>query len=606
MTGDALSRAEAQLTAGQTLEALETLAQGLTARPEDPDLYLAASRALIKAAETPEALRAWDGRTTLCRQLLHHAPCPAPMLSFAHEAASTMTSGNAEAIAQLVACISDVLEAELDTDPLENPGFKNVLVFTLTIRALAGEWLDQLRLSLLHLEWFDRFTPTDLALPYSVMFNPDLFGKSRDELLTTYWPEGDRSTLHGLPPDRVLFFSWLAGRDAFEGAQDLRPYLDRHLPGKNEDRAAARALLLRHWPEAPQADLDRWDLSDLAELASETAKRAAIKTVPTRRMGASWLHHKAYQGWNAAKHRYAPALAGRGKPKVAICLSGQLRGYEAALTTWRKAMLPFIEPVFFIHSWEGIGRSDAQPFRYVLPFAGQHFAEAYRQVAVNAGYEAMRARYPALFTALAAGNSVHADTLKATYGTEHVILEDDSAARFDSFSNQQKMHYKIHAADQMAQEHGGFDLHMRLRPDLAMGLVGFDWRDLKEACAATPVIFAEKPYGLHYANLMIGDQCAIGTPEVMALYAGTWESFPKLSQAGLARCPDAFTGHVSLAMTAWCHGITVTRLPIRFGTLQDASPLGTAQTLAALEADSRDDAQDQQLLAAVRADLGAG
>ena len=605
MADDTLSRAEAQLQAGHALDALQTLADALEGA-SDEALYRAASRALIKAAEDPAKLKAWDGFAPLARTLLHHTPCPAPMLTLAHEAASNMTSGNAQATKALTAALSDIVQAELDSDPAENPGFKNVLVFALTTRALAGDWLDQTRLSLRHLDWFDRFSTDDLALPYSVMFNPDLFGQSRDELLTAYWPEGDRSQLHGLPPDRVLFFSWLAGRDAFEGPADLRAYLDRHLPGSEEDRAAARTLMLRHWPGAPQADLDRWGLSDIAELAAETATRAAITTTPARRKGAALLQNRPYQTLNAAKHRYAPALAGRGKPRVAICLSGQLRGYEAALATWREAILPFIEPVFFIHSWEGIGRSDAQPFRYVLPFAGKAFPEAYRQIAVNAGYPAMRARYPALFAALAAGNTVTAEALKATYGTPHVILEDDSAARFGDFSNQQKMHYKIHAADQMAQDHGGFDLHMRLRPDLAMGLVGFDWRDLKEACAARPVLFAEKPYGLHYANLMIGDQCAVASPQVMALYAGTWDSFPDLAQAGLARCPEAFTGHVSLALTAWCHGIAVERLPIRFGTLQDASPLGTAQILAALEADSRGDAEDQQLLAAARADLGQG
>jgi hypothetical protein len=299
----------------------------------------------------------------------------------------------------------------------------------------------------------------------------------------------------------------------------------------------------------------------------------------------------------------SPFLAGRGKPKVAICLSGQLRGYRAALETWKETILRGIEPVFFIHSWEGIGRSGAEPFRYVLPFEGEHFSETYKEIGTNLGYAAMQERYPSLFAALAAGSTVDAETLKAAYGTDHVVLEDDGAERFADFTNQQKMHYKIHAADQMAQDHGGFDLHMRLRPDLAMGLVGFDWRDLKAAADAAPVIFAEKPAGLHYPNLMIGDQCALGRPEAMALYAGTWQSFPKLAAAGLARCPDAFTGHVSLALTTWAQGIDVTRLPIRFGTLQDAAPLGAQEILAALQTDSRDDAQDQQLIGAIQTDL---
>ncbi len=57
-------------------------------------------------------------------------------------------------------------------------------------------------------------------------------------------------------------------------------------------------------------------------------------------------------------------------------------------------------------------------------------------------------------------------------------LVDDTAKQFAGFSNQQKMHYKIHAANEMARQIGDFDLHIRLRPDLDIKLIGFDWRDL--------------------------------------------------------------------------------------------------------------------------------
>lgn len=601
---EALQAAEAQREAGSSLEALQTLAQALTDHPEATELYLAASRALI-AAEDEKAVTGWDGFAGLARQLLRHTPSADPMLTLAHEAASNLTSGNRDAVTRLARVMKTPLEAALDPEREGTTGFKNALVFALTIRAVAGDWMDQARLSRLHLAHFDRFTAEDTALPYSVMFNPDIFGQNRDELLAEYWPGKDTKRLYALPPDRVLFFSWLAGRDAFDGPEALSDYFDRHLPGESADRKAARMLLLRHWTGPAPDKLAAWGLTDIAPLLAEITSAKLPAARRADRAGARKLQDRAYQALNAGKNRYAPFLASRGKPRVAICLSGQLRGYTAALETWKETILRSIEPVFFIHSWEGIGRSGAEPFRYVLPFEGKRFAEAYKKIGTAQGYATMQERYPSLFTALAAGNTVDADTLKEAYGTDHVVLEDDGEERFADFSNQQKMHYKIHAADQMAQDHGGFDLHMRLRPDLAMGLVGFDWRDLKAAADAAPVIFAEKPAGLHYHNLMIGDQCAVGRPEVMALYAGTWERFPKLAEARLARCPDTFTGHVSLALTAWTQGVAVDRLPIRFGTLQDASPLPAREILSALEADSRDDADDQTLITAIRADIGS-
>jgi hypothetical protein len=69
------------------------------------------------------------------------------------------------------------------------------------------------------------------------------------------------------------------------------------------------------------------------------------------------------------------------------------------------------------------------------------------------------------------------------------------------------MHYKIYAADQMAQSCGEFDTR-KSAPDLAiLSTSGFDWRDLVSPVQRNPVIFAEKTYR-YYNNLMIGDQCA--------------------------------------------------------------------------------------------------
>ncbi len=165
------------------------------------------------------------------------------------------------------------------------------------------------------------------------------------------------------------------------------------------------------------------------------------------------------------------------------------------------------------------------------------------------------------------------------------------------------MHYKIAAADRMAQEAGGFDLHLRLRPDLATRLRAFDWRDMTAACRARPVLYAEKPPGLHYGVLMQGDQFALAAPATMQAFADAWHRLPPFGRADFAGCPSRFTGHTSLAFCAWIQGIAVERAPVKFGSLQEAGN-GLAEILNALEADSRGDVTDHRLIAAARADKG--
>ena len=590
---------------------LAEAARALAVAPADPDAHLAAARAVIAAAGE-DGGNDLDARDACLRTLLLQEQCPARPLIFAHEVAHNITSGNDAKVSAVLAGMEPLLQDVL-SDP-DHPGFRNVVVFLLTARACLGDWISQETLRDLHLSWFARFARDDLALPYSVMFNAPAFGRNRDELLERYWHRPDRSReIAGLRPPHVLLLEWLTGQSAFTAADngDLLAYLSRHLPGDGEDLAAARTLVLRHLRPGGELGprLAALGLESVAGLASDAAAgRAAHGDNTPARVGARLLHKRPYQalqaGWSLATSR-APFLnTGQRRVRVAVCVSGQLRGYKAALASWRRTLLAHVDAHFFVHSWQKVGRADAQPFRHTLPFEGQAFTEAYRQAALAEGYDAMRARYPALFTRLFESGLADEAELEALYQTDHVVLDDETAEPFAGFSNQEKMHYKIHAADRLARDAGAFDLHMRIRPDLAIRMGALDWRDIRAACTAGPLLFADGAPGVHYGNLMIGDQCAIAAPEVMDIYAGTWERFPAIAQAGIAGCPDAFTGHVSLAITTWLHGVTVRKVPARFGTLQEATPMALSEIAEALEADSRGDAIDKRLLDAARSGIG--
>ena len=198
------------------------------------------------------------------------------------------------------------------------------------------------------------------------------------------------------------------------------------------------------------------------------------------------------------------------------------------------------------------------------------------------------------------------EELSEFYGTPHVRLDDDEQLPFSALSNQEKMHNKIQSSFEMVISSGGeYDLIVRLRPDLPIKYFGFDWSELRDYCHATPTLLADHAEGVHYANLMIGDQFAVGAMEPMRVYSTTWTRYPKVAASNLLQCPKTFVGHVSLAQMCWLHGVDVKRAPISFGDLQEPERLSSKSIFYCLQEDAAEDVSrmDRQLLDAVSIDL---
>lgn len=322
------------------------------------------------------------------------------------------------------------------------------MVLILILRAHIGQTIPVERITSLHLTWFTHFAPEDLALPYSTMFNTSSYGANRDEILAIY-PPGQPTALDdkAIRPWHVTFFEWLGGKPWFVDADnaDLERFLTARLPSDDtHDMRHARTLVLRHFRlggRLTPARLCQIGVADVAKHASQLAKaRARFAPFQTpKRFGARHVQAKSYQAAQLARSLVAIKLPmlnrSQRRLRVAICVSGQLRGYELALASWRKTLLAGIEPVFFIHSWEAIGRSTAELFRSALPFAGAHFPKAYRMQVGLIGYDAAQARYPTLFNRLKNEAIADSSALAALYGSEHVLLENEHGPKFAGFSN---------------------------------------------------------------------------------------------------------------------------------------------------------------------------
>lgn len=604
---------------GQPARGMARIASLLREFPGHEQAYRAAFEALAGAMATPGALSAWDAseKHSCYQQLLLQEKCAARPYVFHHGLASLLTSNNVDTAAALVCEVTPALRLMLEQMPADADTPKPLVLFLLVSRTFRNDWISQDRIAKLHLRHFPEFDVSDFALPYSVMFNSGIFGANRDDLLSYFKSNNPLDSRFRLKAEHLLLLEWLGAdiglSDPINGDFLAEIAARLVLPEYSEEsRSAARSLLLHHWPLSTSLDPSVLEEAGLASQLSSIKEVSESENRPERETGALLrLESRPWQAIGVARNfstRLMSALPFKRrsrKVRVAICISGQLRGYRRAFPTWLRQFLVGTEYDIYVHSWAKIGRAGAQPFRSSLPFEGTAFCAEWRRIGTLEGYEAMQSRYPGLFNALDAEGSATESQLGDFYGARSVVLEQDVDEEFAHFTNQDKMHYKIWAAHQLAvKDESDYDLIIRLRPDLALGFAAFDWRDMVEACQTQPLLFCDTAFGVHYGHPMIGDQIAIGSPETMSAYADTWLNHSDLSGLGLMAYPEALTGHVSLAQTCWIYGIRALRVPLKMQGLLDPELISLSQIQAALEGDScgRNDESDRALLSAVRID----
>src|ERR1700722_17856507 len=176
----------------------------------------------------------------------------------------------------------------------------------------------------------------------------------------------------------------------------------------------------------------------------------------------------------------SPAVVGRvGKPRVAVCVSGQLRGYESARQSWEALDFGSMECQYFVSVWETIGQNWNRAWS-----AFRRYPVILSAINGPAGMDFLRLRYPrlaaAMLEALRIGNIADINHLREFYGTRDIEVADDNTGLFAHANNTWKMYYKIGRAHEMAVNSGkDFDLYVRIRPDQRVdGKRELDWRGI--------------------------------------------------------------------------------------------------------------------------------
>ncbi|WP_299694824.1 hypothetical protein [uncultured Tateyamaria sp.] len=306
----------------------------------------------------------------------------------------------------------------------------------------------------------------------------------------------------------------------------------------------------------------------------------------------------------------APALSLECRPRIGVCISGQLRGYTQAWPLIRHHLLRDVEPVIFVDTWRKIGRKAPTPAQAWRMFGGS-FLKTYQDVGHSMGFLALQARYPRL-TALDDANCVTAHQLAAFYDCpeDHVRIEDDGAGAFAAFSNPQKMYHKIRGAQSMLDASGiEVDAVLRIRPDKGLEARNqtFDWRNMIHASATQNTFFADFPARPHPTfGFVIGDQAGIATPALMRIYARAADTTVEAGTLGWIDWPATPQPHLNLSHALWINGVRIDNMPVRWSRMYDPEALTPAAVLALLEHDLEGrafDSSDTRLLAAARADV---
>lgn len=595
---------------------------GLVSRSEPSETtYRLLSLALIRHLQDHRTVDSWQWDSNSTAQCLStlieqpHVDTSPPV--FLYEICSHFSSGQAWLLRAVADIFGSIIKSKIqsDADNFSHGYLLALLVVRQYLPFAREQWVTDT-----HHKVFPTLSSEELSLPYSNMFQAGAYQINVEELYYFYeQPE----IINGLLPEHLLTIEWaIVDLECPWPATTLFEYLNKSTSDPDTTEAsiaAARSLAVKYSQRSPRdAELALRFLTQLADRTKTAENAVALVKKPgeplpdsiastssdklTTILSSNQQKVRSLINLSASKAPFVPSF-GR-KPKIAVCVSGQLRGYTRVLPSWERNLLRNTSYDIFVHSWTSVGGSGAEPFREVLPFEGEAFQDAYRQCCLAVGFEEFKLSYPNLFHGLENSRVVMADEIKAFYKAKAVILEDDQESKFDAFTNSEKMHYKIYSANEMVRRSGEeYDLVLRIRPDLPISLRGFSWSDMVSACRDNRVLFADLAGGLHYMHCMIGDQIALGSQAALDTYASCYTEYPKIKDAGLFGAPLEFKGHLSLAYNCWLNNSSVHKLPVKKRALLDSEKMSVEKIIQALEKDSegRNSTSDLKLLDACRA-----
>ncbi|GGP85060.1 WcbI family polysaccharide biosynthesis putative acetyltransferase [Shewanella ulleungensis] len=213
------------------------------------------------------------------------------------------------------------------------------------------------------------------------------------------------------------------------------------------------------------------------------------------------------------------------KPKLAVCISGQLRGYKQTFQSINDALAPFFDFDVYISTWSSVGSRLPYPLVAADRVFEGSFLKCFKSVlsSGNVTWNDFCLMYPTLLTALQDNNSIDKDYINSAFkGANEVFLDIEDDITVELLSNQEKMYYKIARCYEMLEHNGkeeDYDFVLRARPDRKIEI-----NDLSKLSDMLDIesseLFVDAPSRLHFfKGMTVGDTLAFGTPGIMSKYS---------------------------------------------------------------------------------------
>jgi tetratricopeptide (TPR) repeat protein len=270
------------------------------------------------------------------------------------------------------------------------------------------------------------------------------------------------------------------------------------------------------------------------------------------------------------------------KLKIAVCISGQARGFELASKTWPESFNKQHDFDFYCCLWNDMGRKGL-----VRAHLDRYFDNDFCQIFLNdtegLSKEATSDKYKNLYALFTGANELVTTTVESIYSPTKIDIVDTGG--FSEESNMYCMHYMIERCWKLIDDPTAYDLIIRIRPDKSINKNNINWNAIYDKCKKGYII-SDEAVSMHPSvGLVIGDQVAMSTPEIMREYSTTFSKIKNESDI-FSKYPG-YRSHMSLSLSVLEKKIKVSSASdhITWGPLIDTVRLDNKTILEALNKD---------------------
>ena len=294
-------------------------------------------------------------------------------------------------------------------------------------------------------------------------------------------------------------------------------------------------------------------------------------------------------------------------PRIALCVSGQLRSWKESVSNWADVLYPHANIDTYVHTWSTAAQR-SNIFTRALP-AG--ITKTLRQLSQDKEGSSLIRDYPSIQGLLSFDlPAPDVNEIANIYNTsvDRIVVENDALPPYSSMSNSQKMLHKIRSCHQLMERNGKrYDLVIRIRPDFSLTPAAwFTWNDVyQQLVSQFRIGLADSSLTTTSVSFFANDTFAIGTPEVMALYAQCLD-ISLFAKKDKVLWSSNDSSHAILGWGLWLLGIKATPVSGLQGKIvRDSSPLDLEELRKAVVRDSlgRMTEKDKALLLAIENEL---